>query len=304
MRILLAPLLVLLFVNSANASSPVRQTLEVNGNKLALWEKRAPHPTRSIVLLHGRTWSSLPNFDLQVPGEKRSLMDALVAKGYAVYALDMPGYGGSPRDKSEWFTPMMGVEAVEQTLRWITKNSGVVARPVLFGWSNGATIAQLVAQRRPELLSDLVLFGYWRDLRVPIEKDQIGKGSLSQGAAPARKKNTAEAAAEDFIAPNVISKNVIDAYVQAALKSDPIRVDIRDNEQFNELDPKKVNVPTLLIQAALDSNSPTEVNAKLFAELATPDRQWVVLPGVDHAAFLEKMDPFVAAMVGFLERPQ
>ena len=90
---------------AAAQAAPIRHTVTAGAHKLALWEKRAAKPTRAILLLHGRTWSGLPDFDLQVPGEQRSLMDALVAKGYAVYALDLPGYGASPRDASGWNTP-------------------------------------------------------------------------------------------------------------------------------------------------------------------------------------------------------
>jgi len=36
-----------------------------------------------VLLIHGRTWSGRPDFDLQVSGESRSFMDALVAQGYA-----------------------------------------------------------------------------------------------------------------------------------------------------------------------------------------------------------------------------
>ena len=80
------------------------------GHSLALWEKRAPQPKRAIVLVHGRTWSSLPDFDLQVSGEHRSLMDALVAKGYAVYALDLRGYGATARDRTGWNSPDQAAE--------------------------------------------------------------------------------------------------------------------------------------------------------------------------------------------------
>ena len=56
---------------------PIKHDVVVDGFHLAVWQKKPPQAARAImVLLHGRTWSSLPNFDLQVPGEKRSFMDA------------------------------------------------------------------------------------------------------------------------------------------------------------------------------------------------------------------------------------
>jgi hypothetical protein len=46
-------------------------TVTVDGHPMAVWEKSPPQARGTIVLLHGRTWSSLPDFDLQVKGEDR-----------------------------------------------------------------------------------------------------------------------------------------------------------------------------------------------------------------------------------------
>jgi len=295
-----------LFINSMAfaQSAPIRHTLEVNGNKLALWEKRPEHPTKAILLLHGRTYSSLPDFDLQVKGANNySMMDALVSKGYAVYALDQPGYGESPRDKSGWFTPKMGVENAAAALRYIQENNHFVKKPALFGWSLGSTMALYTAQQHPDLLSDVVIFGYWRDLDVPIADDATVKRITGNGQI-VRARNTPEQAGEDFVAPKSVVKEAKDAFVEKALKSDPIKTDIRDMEEFGKISPKDISAPVLVMQGEYDSGSSTDKNAKLFTRLANPDRQWVIIAGGDHGAFLEKTkDAFVAAMLAFLERP-
>ena len=83
-----------------------RREVRADGHPLSVWSKRPPTVAKgAIVLLHGRTWSALPNFDLHAAGQRVSLMDALVARGYAVYALDARGYGGTPRDSTGWLTP-------------------------------------------------------------------------------------------------------------------------------------------------------------------------------------------------------
>src|SRR5712672_3450325 len=76
-----------------------------DGFTLTMWRKAPAQPRRAVLLIHGRTWSGRPDFDLQVPGESRSFMDALVAQGYAAYALDLRGYGGTPRDATGFLTP-------------------------------------------------------------------------------------------------------------------------------------------------------------------------------------------------------
>src|ERR1700689_4515256 len=98
--------------------APVKHTVMADGHPLAVWEKKAANPKGAILLLHGRTWSTLPDFDLQVPGEHRSLMDALVARGYSVYGLDLRGYGATPRDKTDWDTPNRSVEDLSAALAW------------------------------------------------------------------------------------------------------------------------------------------------------------------------------------------
>ncbi len=219
-------------------------------------------------------------------------MDALVAQGYAAYAIDLRGYGATPRDATGFLTPERAAADVAAALR------AIGGRPVLFGWSRGSMVAHLVAQRTPELISAVILFGYPADpdAKVPDHPDP---------EAPARAPTTAKAAAEDFIAPGAISQRAIDAYVRAALAADPVRVDWRHDTEWNALAPEAVHVPTLLIQAELDPLAKTDAQARLFTRLGTVDRQWVVIPGGDHAALLENTAPrMIAAIRAFLERSE
>ncbi len=249
-----------------------------------------------MLLLHGRTWSSIPNFDLEVPGEELSLMDGLTKRGYAVYAMDARGYGKTPRDETGWLTPDRASKDVAAVLEWLSQRHPHLQRPVLFGWSYGSMVSQLCVQRNSQLVSGVVLFGYPTDpdAKPPKRPEPVN---------PARKINTAEAAASDFITPGSISQEAIEAYVEAALAADPVRVDWRELSQWVELDPAKVNVPVLLMQGELDPLAKTNSHAKLFTRLATSDRQWVVIPGGDHAAFMETPRPlFLHVLSSFIDR--
>jgi pimeloyl-ACP methyl ester carboxylesterase len=266
-----------------------------DGHPLALWARELPKPKGVIVLLHGRTWSSLPDFDLQVPGEQRSVMQSLNARGYSAFALDLRGYGKSPRDATGWLTPDRAALDVAGALEWLAKQKKI-RKPVLLGWSYGSLVAQLTAQRRPELISALILFGYPRDpanLVFPAEPPE-----------PARAPNTREAAISDFISPQVTPQKTIDAYVSAALAADPVRVDWHSQNEFQALEPSKVVVPTLVLQGERDPLAPADAQARLFTHLGTPDRQWIVLPRGDHAALIEDThDAFIAAIISFVSRP-
>ena len=272
-----------------------RHTVVADGHPLALWEKSAAGAAEAILLVHGRTWSALPDFDLQVEGEELSLMDGLVAEGYAVYAVDLRGYGATPRDETAWLTPNRAADDVAIVIEWIADANDRALRPHLFGWSMGSTISQLTVQRHPDLVASLTLFGYWRDDDVELPADE-------PGIRPAQAKNTAEAAASDFITPGSISQAAIDAYVKQSLKADPVRVDVRHTDQYNALDGSQINVPTLVIAGEYDPLAPAGNQAKLYTRLATGHKQWVTVPGGDHAAFLESPRAyFIHELVGFLQ---
>ena len=274
-------------------AEPTRHTVEVDGHPLALWEKSAPAAREAVLLVHGRTWSALPDFDLQVVGEDLSLMDGLVAAGYAVYAVDLRGYGETPRDATGWLTPNRAADDVAATLRYIAAQNNWERLPHLFGWSMGSTIAQLTAQRNPDLLSSLTLFGYWHDLDTTIPED-------ADGLEPERLVNTAVAAASDFIVPGSISTRAVDSYVTAALQADPVKVDIRSMADYNALDPSVLTMPTLVIVGEHDPIAPADRQAKLYLRIGTGHKQWVTVPGGDHAAFLEKpRDYFIHELVAF-----
>jgi alpha-beta hydrolase superfamily lysophospholipase len=293
---LLAPLS---FATSAYAAPSGRleqHTVMADGHPLALWAREVRRPRGVIVLLHGRTWSALPDFDLQVPGEPRSVMQALNAQGYSAFALDLRGYGKTPRDATGWWTPDRAARDLTAAIEWLAQEKHLV-KPTLLGWSNGSVVALLMAQRRPELISNLILYGFPRDVAAPPVVQPVPE-------RPAREVNTRKRAVADFISPQAISRKVIDAYVAAALSADPVRVDIRATEQWGELDPAKVITPTLVLQGERDPLAPIPAQANLFTRLGTPDRQWVVLPGVDHAALIEDSQPaFIAAIVAFVARP-
>ena len=284
----------------AAATTAVRHALVADdGHTLALWGKAPPAPRGTILLLHGRTWSALPNFDLQVQGTPRSVMDAFAYAGYAVYALDQRGYGASPRDASGWLTPTRAAADALAAATLVSRRHPGLAAPVVVGYSMGSLTALFTAQQHPAAFSKLVLYGF------PVDLDGVRLRGMEPGAAePARAATSAKAAGEDFVFPNAAPRAVVDAYVARAIAADPVRVDWRRLDEFL-FDPAKVMTPTLLLQGVADGYVKPEAVARLFTRLATPDRSWVVLPDSDHAAHVENAMPaWVDAIVQFIERPR
>lgn len=270
-----------------------RFEVESDGHGLTVWGRVPEGPTQVVLLLHGRTWSTLPDFDLSTGG-RPSLMERLAAEGIAVYGLDARGYGGTPRDSTGWLEPDRMALDVGAVARWLAERHPSTGRPVVLGWSYGSAVGHLAAQRWPELFSGVALYGYFKfpDRDLPV--------SESPEEAP-RAANTAEAAASDFITPGSIDSTDVRSFVDAALAADPVRVDIRRAHQLNALSPDSLTVPTLILQGALDPIGPTAVQEALFSELGTDHKEWVVLPGCDHAAHLERCkDRFESAVLRFV----
>jgi len=263
---------------AVTAAPPILRTVNADGHPIAVWEKTVENPRGHILLHHGRTWSSLPDFDLQVKGENLSLMDGFNRQGFSVWAMDARGYGKTLRDKTGFNTPNRAAKDVSIVLSWLHQTNG--KKTHLWGWSMGSMIGQLTAQQYPDHIESLTLFGYPIRLGLSFAQD-------NKATPPARRPTTARAAAEDFIVPGSISKKAIDEYVRHALEADPIRMDWDQTHQYNQLDSKKVTVPVLLLQGEFDPLAKDDMHASAFVGFANSNKQWVVLKGGDHAALLE-----------------
>lgn len=280
----------------AQAAPPERFLVQSDGHGLVVWARRPASPRGIVLLVHGRTWSSRPDFDLQVPGLQRSVLTSLAAQGIAAYAVDMRGYGETPRDASGWITPRRAAADVVNTLTWLATQHPTLPKPTLVGWSRGASVAMLAAEVSPQQMSALVLFGFAYD-------PDLSFAEPAYPPKPLRLKNTAAAAASDFVSPKVTPRPVIDAFVAQALKSDPVTADWRGEGEFRALNPARVHVPTLLLFGDRDINVTPGDAAKFFSRLGTTDRQMVSLAGADHAAQLEDThDAWVTAVVDFTMR--
>ncbi len=282
---------------AAQNAAPDRFTVPSDGHPMAVWARRPAAARAAVLLVHGRTWSSRPDFDLQVPGLERSVMRSLSARGIATYAVDLRGYGETPRDATGWMTPRRSAADLVNVLAWVRRQHPGLLPPALVGWSRGAAIAMLAAQVAPTEVSSLVLFGFAYDPSLKFadatELDRI----------PPRLPNTAAAAESDFISPRVTPAAVVRAFVAQAVRADPILVDVRNDGEFNDLDPRRVTMPTLVILGERDPSVSVADADKFLAALATRDKQRLVLPGADHAAQLEDTHTaWVDAVANFVRR--
>ena len=236
-------------------------TISANGDShpLTVYGIESETTTRKpILLLHGRTWSSVPVYHLlggprnakNGDHESLSFMEALLKEGLQPYSMDFRGFGGTPNDASNVVEPNRCVEDVESVLSWIgerheiDKDDNSMEMPVLFGWSQGALVAQLLAQKSPNLISKLVLYGSIYDPmirypRVPLFTNDDSDQDIIY--------NNYDGAIEDFTVEGSINSEQAKLFAEAALLADPIKARWTHLYQFNNCDPARVHVPTLVV---------------------------------------------------------
>ncbi len=283
----------------APAGAPQRFTVPVEGHPIAVWARLPAAPRATILLIHGRTWSSRPDFDLQVPGLRRSVMQSLADRGIAAYAVDLRGYGGTPRDASGFDTPTRAAADVVAVLKWIAARHPALDKPALLGWSNGAMVAQLVAQRSPARVSSVTLFGF-----TPAPEYNIPAPAEPAPKVVPKTRNTAGSAVSDFITPQVTPPAVIKAFAVAALAADPVYAEWTDEDEWSALSAERIVVPILVIHGANDPGASPALAGQFLAAVSSPSRSYVVLPVADHCAQLEDThDAFISAVAEFITRP-
>jgi len=127
---------------------------------------------RPVVLLHGARFSAATWAEL-------GTLDALASAGYPAHALDLPGYGTSPRCSIDPGTVVAALLA------------GFAEPPVLVGPSMSGKLALDLTLARPELIGGLVLVA---PVQVPKLKPRLGEigvpalviwGEADRVAAPA-----------------------------------------------------------------------------------------------------------------------
>lgn len=255
-----------------------------DGHPIKVWSK-GPKDGIPVLLLHGRTWSARPVWDLQVEGREgaaylgASTMDLMAAEGYKTFAPDFRGMGGTSRDTPGWTTPDRCAADMADVLRQMSKEG--INKPHVIGWSQGAVVAQLLAQNHPELIDRLVLYGSIFD-----PKETQDAANFDTTAAPPHVDNTMEGAMEDWSVPGLIDAQAAQAFGDACMVWDARKVSWSNLHEFNALDPSKVVVPTLVVYGAGDVYNSFTNQEHLFSNLGTHDRALRTIPLADHPVHL------------------
>ena len=270
----------------------------------------AVSPDRILLYVHGATYPSETAFDLQLDG--MSWMDYIAAHGWDVYLVDLRGYGLStrpaemdrpPQDNPPLVTTGVAVRDVTAAADFIRKRRGVAKINVL-GWSWGTSIMGAYAAANNDKVNKLVLFAplWLRNTPSPIGGDgPLGayRTVLKENA----KKRWLAGVPEDKVA-DLIPAGWFEAWADATWATDPkakeagqlrapngVIQDLREYWVAGKpyYDAASIRVPTLIVHAEWDQDTPTYMATTLFGLLKNaPVKRMVEIGEGTHTVIMEK----------------
>lgn len=238
--------------------------VDANGVR-TYWEREGTGDP--LVLLHGGL-CAIETFD----GLRRALVDR-----YRVYLPERRGHGRTPDVDGPYSYSLFA----DDTVAFLEAVG--VPRAHLVGFSDGATVALLVALRRPDLVATLVHIGQPVNLDgiQPELRDVLKLDRMPQGMLPPVLRELYEAVSPD----GADHWDVVVDKVWQMTRTEP-------NLDVAEL--AAVSAPTLVVVA--DHDIPTVAHAEQMSR-ALPDGSLVVVPGATHGLPMEKPD-VLAGLVG------
>ena len=258
---------------------------------------------KNILLIHGVTYSS-HEFDIDY--EDYSLVRFLAREGYAVWRLDIAGFGQS-EEVDDGFLPDSdyAAEDIRAAVDKICEVSGQ-DKIDLLGWSWGTVTTSRFVVKHPEHIGRLVLY-------APILSG-LGKTNVTEPFH----HNTWEHAADDFqknengtFDHSITDPVVIELFCSGSWHYDKEsspnggRRDICVDKAKSLIDLKRITVPTLVICGDKDPYLDLDrVNAVL--DDLPEGSALEVIEGASHVAFLEKQyyRDFQDRLIEFLSSAQ
>jgi pimeloyl-ACP methyl ester carboxylesterase len=273
-------------------------------------EDRADFPAERIVLfVHGATYPSETAFDIDLPGG--SWMEIAARAGYDAYLVDVRGYGRStrpaamsapPAENPPVATTAEAIRDVGAAVDFILKRRGA-AKLNLVGWSWGTAIMGGYTAGNNERVNRLVLYAPLWHLKAPPPFSGSGAYRTAPRAAVRERgiRGIPPQRVEEISPTGWFDKwweaNLAADSAGAKLSPPAVRAPngvLKDLVEYwgvgkSTWDPEKIRVPTLLILAEWDQDTPLYMAQEVFARLINaPYKRHVVIGEGTHAVAVEK----------------
>lgn len=211
----------------------------------------------------------------------------LLAKGYRVIALDLPGYGKSDKPRGDYSIPHYAAVIGEFI------DALGVDRVALAGNSMGGWMAVLAALERPEKVSHLILVN-----SAGLQRGKYPPVNLNPGTKEEQKALMLALFADpSFVTPKAVDaqweyRKEIRGTVNAMLEA------LKAGAQPLDDRLKDIKVPTLIIWGRKDALIPAEF-AERFAR-GIPGSRLAMIEDAGHLPQIEKPHAFSRAVRGFV----
>lgn len=262
-----------------------------------------------VLFVHGATYPSSTGFDIDLPGG--SWMEYVARRGYDAYFVDIRGYGGSTRPATMNQAPAANppfadtaeaIRDVSAAVDFILKRRGVKSIN-LVGWSWGTALTGGYTAANNAKVNKLVLYAPLWTLKAPPPISGAGHyRSVQRDPARARGLRGIPKERQEEISPTAW----FDKWWAGNLASDPVGARqtppvvrapngvIKDIVEYwgkgkPTWDPSQIRVPTLLILAEWDQDTPPYMAQEVFSKMThAPYRRLELLSEGTHAVALEK----------------
>ncbi|MES3000015.1 MAG: alpha/beta fold hydrolase [Pseudomonadota bacterium] len=271
-------------------------TTRLNGEiDLFLWHKPAAKDVPfqgTILFVHGSSMASQPTFDLSVPGRTdASAMDWFRAQGFDTWTMDNEGYGRSSKHRDINFGIANGADDLVAGTEYILKRAKTPGL-MIYGISSGALKAAMFAERHPERVAKLALDAFvWTGEGSPTLAQR--KLKMDQWTAANRRPIDHAFVQSIFNRdhPGTADAGVVDAFAKAILTLDssmPTGTYVDMCSKLPMVDPKEINVPTIVMRGEHDGIASFDDLIEFFKLLPHQDKQFTVMAGISHASFQQK----------------
>ena len=262
--------------------------------RLFLWQKYVGSPDGKpcVLFVHGSSMASQPTFDLAVPGRPdSSVMDWFAQRGFECWCVDMEGYGRSSKHRDVTCDIANGADDLAAATGYIMRTRGVSSF-LVYGISSGALRAALFAERHPDRVERLALDAYvWTGEGSPTLEQRRKKlpEFMKAKRRPIDRAFVYSIFERDH--PDCADRRTVDAFADAILALDDSMPNGTYIDMCSKLpvnDPARIPVPTIVMRGQYDGIAGFADLVAFFGKLPSPDKQFVVMPGISHASFQQK----------------
>jgi pimeloyl-ACP methyl ester carboxylesterase len=278
---------------------------------------------RTLVMMHGATFSSASLFDVAVAGA--SFMDVLAQAGYDVWAVDARGYGGSsrpaemsrpPEESAPLVTARTAVEDFGAAVEFVCRHRDILRVNVL-GMSWGATIAGTFASEVGERVEKLILVTPLWLSNEPLRIDAGGPLGGYRIVSPRAFEAAWRSAAPEHARQDLIPDGWFEVWEKATLATDQASLypgairapsgavqDVRRHWTAGKpiYDPAAIICPVLIVAAEWDADVRFDMAHDLFVRLVgAPYKRLVEIGQGTHMVLMERNRRQVFdAIIGYL----